>query len=65
MSVLKALISVMTMQLATTLKGVIPALARLATQAMDFHALVIKFVYFLIISDVGRQPHILCTTFRY
>ena len=40
MSVLKVLISVTTMQLATTLKGVIPALATLATQAMDLHALV-------------------------
>ena len=38
MSVLKVLISVTTMQLATTLKGVIPALATLATQAMGLHA---------------------------
>ena len=35
MSVLKALIAVMIMQLATTLKGVTPALATLDTQAMD------------------------------
>ena len=36
MNVLEALISVMTMQLATTLKGVTPALATLDTQAVDF-----------------------------
>ena len=34
MSVLKALITVMMMQLATTMKGVTPALATLDTQAM-------------------------------
>jgi len=36
MNVLKTLIPVMMMQLATTLKGVTPALATVDTQAMDF-----------------------------
>ena len=36
MSAVKALIAVMTMQHATTLKEVTPALATLDTQAMDF-----------------------------
>ena len=40
MNALKALISVMTMQLATTLKEVTPAHATLDTQGMDLHALV-------------------------
>ena len=40
MNVLKALIAVISMQHATTLKGVTPALAILDTQAMVFHALV-------------------------
>ena len=43
MNVLKALITVMTMQLVTTLKGVTPALATLDTQEMDFLALVSSF----------------------
>ena len=38
MSVLVALIAVMIMQLATTLKEVTPALVTLDTQAMDFLA---------------------------
>ena len=38
MNVLKAQIAVITMQLATTLKGVTPALATLDTQAMAFLA---------------------------
>ena len=37
------MIAVMTMQLATTLKEVTPALATVDTQAMDSHALVSKF----------------------
>ena len=40
MNVLKTLISVMIMQLVTTLKEVTPALATLDTQAMDFLVLV-------------------------
>ena len=40
MNVLKALIAVITLQLATTLKGITPALAILVTQAMVFHVLV-------------------------
>ena len=40
MNVLKALIAVIAMLVATTLKGVLPALAILDTQAMAFHALV-------------------------
>ena len=40
MNVLKALISVMTMRLVTTLKGVTTALATLDTQAMGLHAIV-------------------------
>ena len=36
MSVLKALIAVMIMQLASTLKGVTSAIATLDTQGMDF-----------------------------
>ena len=40
MNALKTLISVMIMQLVTTLKEVTPALATLDTQAMDFLALV-------------------------
>ena len=38
MSVVEVLIGVMTTQLATTIMGVIPALATLGTQAMDFLA---------------------------
>ena len=38
MSVLLALMAVILMQHATTLKGVTPALATVDTQAMDFHA---------------------------
>ena len=38
MNVLKALIAVIAMLVATTLKGVLPALAILDTQAMVFHA---------------------------
>ena len=38
MNVLKALIAVMIMQLATTLKGVTPALVTVDTQAMGFLA---------------------------
>jgi len=45
MSVLKALIAVIPMQLATTLKGVTPALATLDTQAMDFLAQVSPSIY--------------------
>ena len=44
MNAVVVLIPVMTMQLATTLKGVIPALVTLDTQGMDFLALVISFV---------------------
>ena len=40
MNVLEVLIGVMLMQIATTLKGVIPALATVDTQAMDFLATV-------------------------
>ena len=40
MNVLKGLIAVMTMQLATTLKEVTPALATMDIQAMGFLALV-------------------------
>ena len=40
MNVQEALIAVITMQNAATLKGVTPALARLDTQEMDFHATV-------------------------
>ena len=40
MNALEALISVMIMQVATTLKGVTPALATLDTQAVDFLVLV-------------------------
>ena len=38
MNVLKALIAVMIMQLATILKEVTPALAKVDTQGMDLHA---------------------------
>ena len=44
MNVLKPLLAVMTMQLATTFKGVTPALATLDTQGMDLHALVSSLV---------------------
>ena len=37
----------MTMQLATTFKGVTPALATLDTQGMDLHALVSSLVLYL------------------
>ena len=50
MNVLKALIAVMIMQLATTLKGVIPALVTVDTQAMGFLAQVsvtIQSIYIL------------------
>ena len=40
MNVLKVLTAVITLQLATTLKGITPALAILVTQAMVFHVLV-------------------------
>ena len=53
MSVLASLILVMLMQLATTLKGVTPALVTLDTQAMDFLAQVCKCIYFDIISDIA------------
>ena len=45
MNVLKALIPVMIMQLATTLKGVTPALATLDTQGMGFRAQVSASIY--------------------
>ena len=44
MNVLKALIAVILMQLATTLEGITPALAILVTQAMVFHVLVSAIV---------------------
>ena len=44
MNVLKVLIAVMIMQLATTLKEVTPALATVDTQGMDLHALVSSLV---------------------
>ena len=50
MNVLKALIAVMIMQLATTLKGVTPALVTVDTQAMGFLAQVsvtIQSIYIL------------------
>ena len=51
MNVLEALIGVIATQLATTLKGVTPALATLDTQAMDFHAQVnFSITIFLIIA---------------
>ena len=46
MNVLKALIAVMTMQLATTLKEVTTALATMGTQAMGFPAQVCKYIPF-------------------
>ena len=46
MNVLVALIGVITMQLATTLKEVTPALATLDTKAMDFLALVSSSILF-------------------
>ena len=45
MSVLEALIGVIRMQLATTLKGVTPALVTLDTLAMDFLALVSAYTF--------------------
>ena len=45
MSALKALIAVMTMQPATTLKGVTPALVTLGSQAMGFLAQVSASIY--------------------
>ena len=53
-SVLVALILVMLIQLATTLKGVTPALVTLDTQEMDFLAQVCKCIYFDIISDIAK-----------
>ena len=44
MNVLKALIAVMMMHLATTFKEVTPALATVDTQGMDLHALVSSLV---------------------
>ena len=53
MSVLEALIPVMTTQLATTLKEVTPALVKPDTLAMDFPEQVCKSsLTFYIISDV-------------
>ena len=46
MNVLKALIAVMTMQVATILKEVTTALATMDTQAMGFPAQVCKFIPF-------------------
>ena len=54
MSILAALILVMLMQLATTLKGVTLALVILDTQAMDFLAQVCKCIYFDIISGIAK-----------
>ena len=55
MSVLKALIAVMIMQFATTLRGVTTALVTLDTQAMGFLAQVsatIQSIYSIIHSDI-------------
>ena len=54
MSVLATLILVMLMQLATTLKGVTPALVTLDTQAMDFLAQVCKYIYFEFFCDIAK-----------
>ena len=54
MSVLATLILVMLMQLATTLKGVTPALVTLDTQAMDFLAQVCKCIYFEFFCDIAK-----------
>ena len=45
MNVLKALIAVIAMLVATTIKEVTPALAILDTQAMVFHALVSVVIF--------------------
>ena len=52
MSALKALIAVIPMQLATTFKGVTPALATLDTQGMAFLARVSPSIYNLSLSTV-------------
>ena len=55
MSVMKALIAVMIMQLASTLKGVTTALVTLGSQAMGFLAQVsatIQSIYSIIHSDI-------------
>ena len=52
MSVYKVLIAVIFMQLVTTLKGVITALATLDTQAMDILARVSHFFYRIFITLV-------------
>ena len=55
MSVLKALIAVMIMQLASTLRGVTPALVTLGSQAMGFLAQVsatIQSIYSILHTDI-------------
>ena len=54
MSALKALIAAMIMQLATTLKGVTPALVTMDTQAMDFIAWVSETITAITLS----YPHL-------
>ena len=52
MNALEALIGVIIVQLATTLKGVTPAFATVDTKAMDFLALVSSYIYFPTETDV-------------
>ena len=56
MSVLEALIPVTTMQLATTLKEVTPALVKLDTVAMDFLAQVCKCIYLTSFDAAKCEP---------
>ena len=59
MNVLKALIAVMIMQLATTLKGVTPAFATVDTQAMDFLVQVSASMFYHTIDPIF-QSIIMC-----
>ena len=64
MNVVEALIVVMTMQIATTLKGVIPALAILVTLATGLLATVSSSI-FPITTATASQPDIICTNIRH
>ena len=64
MNVLKALIAVTTMRLASTFKEITPAIAALDSQAMDLYALVSSFSVFLI-SSLQTSTNILTIDHTY
>ena len=64
MNVLKALIAVTKMQLASTFKEITPAIAALDSQAMDLYALVSSFSVFLV-SSLKTSTNILTIDHTY